>query len=162
MALRAPRTDQNNVTCPPGSTCCTLVVKNSIRGAFGFGARVTVARIGATVLVGPNNGVGDGPDATERGVTVGVAPIPGVELGVGVKVSVAVGRAVGITCRAVAPQALIINESKIMLSRLNVMQYLYGCKVELATLLPRCPDFANVLIVTHSEYLPLHQPTLAS
>ena len=126
MALRAPRTDQKSVTTPPGSTCCTLVVKNSIRGALGFGGRVTVVSTAGAVLVEPKSGVGDGPEATERGVTVGVAPMPGVELGVGVNVWVAVGRAVGITCRAVAPQPVIASESAMMPSRaMDVQKYLF-------------------------------------
>lgn len=74
--------------------------------------------------MGPNKGVGDGPEATERGVTVGVAPMPGVEVKVGVRVWVTVGRAVGTTCRADAPQALSANESRIRLSNRNFMQYL--------------------------------------
>src|SRR5690349_20166270 len=126
MAFRAPRTDQKRVTCPPGSTCWTLVVKNSMRGALGFGARVTVARATSGVLVEPNKGVGDGPKAAERGVTVAVAPRPGVGVAVGVSVWVAVGRAVGTTCLAVAPQALIASESKITLNNRSFIYDLDG------------------------------------
>ena len=85
-----------------------------MRGALGFGARVAVVTAACSVLVGPNKGVGDGPNAAERGVTVGVAPMPGVGLAVGVSVWVAVGRAVGTTCFAVAPQALIASDRTIM------------------------------------------------
>ena len=117
-----------------------------MRGALGLGGRVAVVNIASAVLVGPNNGVGDGPEATERGVTVGVAPMPGVELGVGVRVWVAVGRAVGTTCRAVAPQALITSDSKIRLSSRSFMQYLDGCNVKRA--IP-APHVHKVHLCTH-------------
>ena len=104
-----------------------------MRGAFGLGGRVAVVRTGCDVLVGPNSGVGDGPEATERGVTVGVAPMPAVGLAVGVNVCVAVGRAVGTTCRALAPHALMVNESKMMLSSRSFMLCLYVCNVKICS-----------------------------
>jgi hypothetical protein len=95
-----------------------LVVKNSMRGAFGFGTRVGVEADATRVLVAPKMDVGDGPNVgvseSEVGAAVGVELKPGVRLAVGVGVIVAVGFSVGITCCAVAPQADNNNRIKQM------------------------------------------------
>src|SRR5689334_12672000 len=79
-----------------------------MRGALGFGTRVSVGPMATAVLPGPNSGVGDGPPVTVIGggvgEMVGVAAKPGVRVGDGVYVCVSVGRAVGMTGKAAAPQ----------------------------------------------------------
>src|SRR5690606_27121061 len=110
LALAVLRVDQNNVRLLPGATATTSDVKNSMRGALGFRLRDGVGSSGAGVLVGPNNGVRDGPPVGDTGISVGVivgvAFGPGVRVGEGVKVGVLVGKSVGTICTAVAPQAL--------------------------------------------------------
>ena len=109
MALVALREDQNRSIVPPGGTAISSEVKNSMRGAFGL--MVGVMLLGSGVLVGPNNGVGDGPPTMRTGTFDGVGVGLAFRLAVGdaviVKVGVIVGRAVGMICTLFAAQPLI-------------------------------------------------------
>jgi hypothetical protein len=136
VAPVAPRIDQNSDSVSPGEIASTLVVKNSMRGAFGLGTRVEVATIATRVLVAPKIDVGEGPTVivseSEVGATVGVELNPGVRLAVGVSVMVEVGRSVGTTCCTVAPQAdrnSNINEVNKLIFLKKDPLAISGCKV---------------------------------